>query len=75
MFERKLANIFLLFSFNICFGFSKEPSRNVLGSQKNRLFETVLSSTNNICFGWEIRKLYFCYTLLTKVMSYVLFLH
>ena len=27
----------------------------VLGAQKNRLIETVLSSTNNICFGSEIR--------------------
>ena len=26
----------------------------VLGSQKNRLIETVLSSTNNIYLGWEI---------------------
>ena len=28
----------------------------VLGAQKNRLIETVLLSTHNICFGWEIRK-------------------
>ena len=28
----------------------------VLGIQKNRLNETVLLSTQNICFGWEIRK-------------------
>ena len=27
----------------------------VLGAQKNRLIETVLLSTQNICFGWEIR--------------------
>ena len=27
----------------------------VLGSQKNHLIETVLLSTNNICFGLEIR--------------------
>ena len=26
LFERKTVNIFLPFSFNICFGFSKEPS-------------------------------------------------
>ena len=31
----------------------------VLGAQKNRLIETVLLSTHNICFGWEIRKLIF----------------
>ena len=29
----------------------------VLGAQKNRFIETVLLSTHNICFGWEIRKL------------------
>ena len=28
----------------------------VLGAQKKRLIETVLLSTHNICFGWEIRK-------------------
>ena len=28
----------------------------------------VLLSTHNICFGWEIRKLVFWYTLLTKVL-------
>ena len=38
----------------------------VLGAQKNRLIKTVLLSTQNICFGWEIRKLFFCYTLLSK---------
>ena len=27
----------------------------VLGAQKNRLNETVLLSTHNICFGWEIK--------------------
>ena len=36
----------------------------VLGTQKNHLIE--LQSTNNICLGWEIRKLIFWYTLLTK---------
>ena len=34
-----------------------------------RLIETVLLSTHNICFGWKIRKLFFCYTLLTKVLD------
>ena len=29
----------------------------VLGAQKNRLIETVLLSTHNICFGWEIKKI------------------
>ena len=37
----------------------------VLGAQKNRLIETVLLSTHNICFGWEIRKLFFRYALLS----------
>ena len=41
----------------------------VFGAQKNRLIETVLLSTHNICFGREIRKLNFCYTLLTKVLD------
>ena len=41
----------------------------VLGAQKNRLIETVLLSTHNICFCPEIRKLDFCYALLTKVLS------
>ena len=45
IFERKIANIFLPISFNICFGCSKEPSH------WNRLIETVLLSTHNICFG------------------------
>ena len=38
----------------------------VLGAQKNLLIETVLLSTHNICFGWEIRKLIFSYALLSK---------
>ena len=38
-----------------------EPSvlTYVLGAQKNRLIETVLLSTNNICFGLEIRIFFF----------------
>ena len=40
----------------------------VLGAQKKRLIETVLLSTHNICFGREIRKIDFCYALLTKVL-------
>ena len=38
----------------------------VLGAQKNRLIETVLLSTHNICFGWGIRKSFVRCTLLTK---------
>ena len=41
----------------------------VLGAQMNGLIEMVLLSTQNICFGWEIRKLNFRYTLLTKVLD------
>ena len=40
----------------------------VLGAQKNHLIETVLLSTHNICFGWEIRKIIFHYALLTRGM-------
>ena len=29
------------------------------------LIETTLLSTHNICFGWEIRKIIFSYTLLS----------
>ena len=58
-----------------------------MGAQKNHLIETVLLSTHSICFGWEIRKLDFRYTLLTNVLgdgayrqsgvknSYLWFLH
>ena len=45
----------------------------VLGAQKNRLIEAVLLSTHNICFGSEIRKLFFRYTLLTKVLAITVF--
>ena len=31
----------------------------VLGAQKNRLIETVLLSTHNICFGLRNKKIYF----------------
>ena len=34
------------------------------GAQKNCLIETILLSTHNICFGREIRKIIFNYTLL-----------
>ena len=43
-----------------------------MGAQENRLIEMVLLSTHNICFGWEIRKLNFCYALLTKILIIVL---
>ena len=35
------------------------------GAQKKRLIETVVLSTNNISFGWEIRKINFSYALLS----------
>ena len=35
----------------------------VLGAQKNRLIETVLLRTHNICFGLEIKKIVFQYPL------------
>ena len=38
----------------------------ILGAQKNRLIETDLLSTHNICFGLEIRKLNFDYAPLFK---------
>ena len=41
----------------------------VLSAQKNRLIQTVLLSTHNICFGLEIRNLIFRYALLAKVLS------
>ena len=36
----------------------------VLGAQKNRLNETVLLSTQNICFGWDMIKSIFKYAFL-----------
>ena len=36
-----------------------------MGAQKDRLIETVLLSTHNICFGWEIEKIIFSYVLLS----------
>ena len=41
------------------------PKTYVVGTQKDRLIETVLLSTHNIYFRWEIRKLFFWYALLT----------
>ena len=37
-----------------------------MGTQKNHLIETVLLSTHNICFGWEIRKIFFYYALFAQ---------
>ena len=51
---RKISIIFLPINLNMCFG-----------AQKNRLIETVLLITHNICFGWEIKKIIFLYTLLS----------
>ena len=56
--QRKIENIFL----SIILAY-------VLGAQKNRLSETVLLSTYNIC--WVIRKVFFFSALLTKVLTNV----
>ena len=44
-----------------------------LGAQKNRLIETVLLSTHNIYFGWEIRKWFCDNTLLTRGIILIFF--
>ena len=49
-YERKIVIIFLPINLNMCL---------------TCLIETVLLSTHNICFGWEIRKLIFSHTLLS----------
>ena len=54
-YERKIVIIFLPINFKTC----------VVDAQKNRLIETVLLSTHNICFGREIKKIVFQYTLLS----------
>ena len=41
-----------------------------LGAQKNRLIQTVLLNTHNICIGWEIRKIIFWYPLLSGGLSH-----
>ena len=41
-----------------------------MGAQKNRLIETVLLSTHNICFGNEIRKIIFNYAHLSGGLHY-----
>ena len=40
-----------------------------LGAQKNHLIETVLLSTSNICFGWEIRKWIFYFSFSSEGLS------
>ena len=41
----------------------------VLGAQKNRLVETVLLSTHNICFDLQIRKVFFNKVLLPNGLN------
>ena len=70
IFQRTIVNIFLLIILNICFLQFKifsNPSflTYVLAAPKNHPIETDLLSTNNICFGLEIGKLFVCYTFLT----------
>ena len=36
-----------------------------MGAQQNRLIETVLLSTHNICFEWKFKKIIFQYALLS----------
>ena len=40
-----------------------------MGAQKNRLAETVLLSTHNICFGFELRQITPKHVILTVVGS------
>ena len=52
--------IFLSISLNKCSGYSKEPSQ---------FKETILlCAQQNICFGWEIRKLFFNYPPLSHAL-------
>ena len=44
----------------------------VLGAQKNCLIKTVLLSTHNICFGGEVRKIFFKYTILSRGLHVLL---
>ena len=45
----------------------------VVGAQKNRLIETVLLNTHDLCFGRDVRKLIFNFThyLEAKVSIYI----
>ena len=45
-----------IFSLELWFFSYPSVKACLLGAQKNRLIETVLLSTHNICFGWEIKK-------------------
>ena len=45
-FQQKMFDIFLIFAQNIDFG-----------TRQNRLAEAVLTSTHNLCFGANIRKI------------------
>ena len=58
MSQHKIVNIFLTIIFSIH-----------LGAQMNCLIETVLLRTHNICFCYEMRKLFFCYALLPKGLN------
>ena len=56
------------FSAYICKYFLTHQFQHVLRAQKKCLIQTLLLSTHTICFGSEIKKLAFRYTLLTKVL-------
>ena len=57
IFERKIVNIFLPISFNICFGGSKEPSHS----------DSSFEYPQHI-FWFRNKKIIFWYALLTKVL-------
>ena len=56
--KKKYCQYFLTYQFS-----------HVLGAQKNRLIETVLLSTHNLCFILEIRKLIFLLPTLKPVVG------
>ena len=67
---------FLATNWKVCYlGLNKRKHvflAYILGVQKDCLIETVILSTHNndiMCFGSEIRKVFFCYTFLTKVLN------
>ena len=62
-YARKIVIIFLPINLNMC-----------LGAQKNHLIESVLLSTHNICFGLDIKKIVFQYTLLSEGLISDIFL-
>ena len=57
-FGAEIVNIFLSISLN-------------MGTQKNRLIETFLLSTHNICFGLGIRKSFFDSKLLSGGLKFI----